>query len=110
MKLISKVNVKGIAHITGGGFEEKLGRILPSNVSAIIDPSAWVHLPIFKLIKRLGKISREEMFKIFNMGIGMAVVVSPKDVNAAIKVLKSSGEKVHEIGAVVGGKGTVIIK
>jgi len=110
MKLISKVKVKGIAHITGGGFEEKLGRILPKNVSAVINSSSWAALPIFSVIQRFGRISKQEMFKTFNMGIGMAVVVSPKDVDAAMKILRSSGEKVCEIGEVVKGRGTVIIK
>lgn len=70
-------HVKGLAHITGGGFCDNIKRILPSNTSAVIRKKSWDPLPIFKLIQRLGKISDEEMYRVFNMGIGMVVIVEP---------------------------------
>jgi len=113
LKLVEKVKVKGIAHITGGGFPEKLGRILPRSVTAIIDSSSWRPLPIFGASARSGKISKAEMFKTFNMGIGMAVVVGRSDVARSIKTLKACGERAYEIGTIrsaSSGKRGVIIK
>jgi len=110
LKLIEKVKVKGIAHITGGSFGEKLGRVLPKGVSAVIDTSAWKPQPIFMVIQKFGRISKAEMYRAFNMGIGMAVVVKKKEAEKALKVLKATGEKALPIGEIVKGKGKVEIK
>ncbi len=112
LKLIKKVKVKGIAHITGGSFGEKLGRILPKGVGAVIDSACWMPNPIFLVIQKFGRISKNEMFKTFNMGVGMVVVVGKKDVKGSLKVLKASREKAFVIGEVVGakGKGRVAIR
>jgi len=107
LKLIQKVSVKGIAHITGGSFGEKLGRILPKGAGAVIDSSSWRPQPVFLVIQKYGKISKDEMFKTFNMGIGMVVVVSKKDVDKALKVLKACGEKALVIGEIIKAKGKV---
>jgi len=107
LKLIHKVKVKGIAHITGGSFGEKLGRILPKGVGAVINSKAWRPHPIFNVIQKFGRIPKEEMFRTFNMGIGMVVVVAKKDVDKALKTLKGSGEKTVVIGEAVKGKGGV---
>lgn len=72
--------IKGLAHITGGGFYDNIKRILPPRCSAIIRKKAWQPLPVFTLIQNLGRVPEEEMYRVFNMGIGMAVIVDKKDV------------------------------
>jgi len=109
LSLIEKVNVKGIAHITGGGLPENVARVLPKGTKALIYRKRWVPQAIFKVIERLGGISRGEMFKTFNMGIGMVVVVSQKESRKAIKELARSGEKAVLIGDIAKGKGQVEI-
>ena len=109
LSLIGKFNIKGIAHITGGGFPENVGRILPKGVKAVIYRGRWEPQLIFKLIKGYGSINDDEMFKTFNMGIGMAVVVSKKDSAKVMKKLVSLGEKPILIGDIVKGKREVEI-
>jgi phosphoribosylformylglycinamidine cyclo-ligase len=97
--------VKGLAHITGGGFLENIPRILPEGVSVEINRGTWPELPIFGLMQKLGNVSDHEMFRTFNMGIGMIVIVeaiSAVDVRAALAGC-------FEVGAVVGGTGDVIL-
>ena len=77
--LDSGIDVRGIAHITGGGFLENIPRILPKNLNAEIEKGSWPMLPIFPLIQKIGKVSEKEMYTVFNMGIGMVLVVSPKE-------------------------------
>ncbi len=93
--------IKGLAHITGGGFLENIPRILPEGVSVEINRGTWPELPIFGMMQRLGNVSDHEMFRTFNMGIGMAVICSPE--NAA-------GLGFTAIGSVVEGDGSVIIQ
>lgn len=107
--LIEKINVKGISHITGGGFYENIPRILPENVDAKIDVSGWELPPIFKLIQEKGNIDLEEMFSTFNMGIGMIIVVKERDVKEAVSVLKELGEDAKIIGEIVKGSKQVIL-
>ena len=79
--------VHGMAHITGGGYNENVPRILPEGVTASFDTSSWPVLPVFQLIQQRGEISSEEMYEVFNMGIGLVLMVSPADadeVRAAI--------------------------
>jgi len=79
--------VHGMAHITGGGYTENVPRILPEGVTAAFDTAAWPVLPVFQLIQQRGGISSEEMYEVFNMGIGLVLMVSPEDaeeVRAAI--------------------------
>jgi len=107
--LIKEISVKGIAHITGGGFYENIPRILPENVDAKIDVDAWEVPPIFKLIKQKGNISDKEMFSTFNMGVGMAIVISKEDVDKSIQLLNSLGESANIIGEIVKGQKQVIL-
>lgn len=107
--LIEKINVKGISHITGGGFYENIPRILPENVDAKIDVSGWELPPIFKLIQEKGNVDLEEMFSTFNMGIGMIIVVKERDVKEAVSVLKELGEDAKIIGEIVKGSKRVIL-
>ena len=83
-KLVSPVmeKVHGMAHITGGGYVENVPRILPAGVTASFDTAAWPVLPIFQLIQQRGEISSEEMYEVFNMGIGLVLMVSPDDAEA----------------------------
>ena len=100
-KLVDKIEVKGLAHITGGGFTDNIPRILPEGVGVVIDKKTWKPLPVFEMIAKLGNLEDNEMYRTFNMGIGMCIFVSPKDLNKALKVLKTSGEKPLVIGDVV---------
>ena len=109
LSLIDKFKVKGIAHITGGGLPENVGRILPKGVGAVIYRSRWEPQLIFKMIKGYGSINDDEMFKTFNMGIGMVVVVSKKDSANVMKKLAGLGEKPIQIGEIIKGKREVEI-
>ena len=101
----SPVEIKGIAHITGGGFIDNIPRILPNNCTAVIKKGSWEILPIFKIIQREGSVPDEDMFRTLNMGIGLVVVVSGKDVEYAITHLNKNGFKSWEIGVIEeGGK------
>lgn len=97
--------IKGLVHITGGGFIENIPRILPKGVSVEITTGSWPELPIFGLIQRLGNVDRDEMFRTFNMGIGMAVVCSKDDANETKVALKNC----FDIGRIVKGDGIVKI-
>lgn len=100
--------VKGLAHITGGGLTENVPRILPKGCAAHIDRGAWPVPPIFPFIQRLGGISEEEMFRVFNMGIGMVVVVSPYHAAAAMRRLERFGERAYLLGEVRRGRPEVV--
>ncbi|MEE8637825.1 MAG: phosphoribosylformylglycinamidine cyclo-ligase [Candidatus Margulisiibacteriota bacterium] len=109
LKLIKRYRIKGIAHITGGGLLENVARILPKKVQAVIDLYSW-HIPmIFRLIQKLGKVNQDEMYKTFNMGIGMVVVVEARHVNKILNFLKKQREKAYLIGEIGKGKREVII-
>lgn len=94
--------VKGLAHITGGGLIDNLPRILPDACDAVIDTRTWKVPPLFTVIEEGGKVPREEMYQVFNMGIGMAVVVAEKDAAAAVRALKA-----RHIGEIEEGQGIV---
>jgi len=103
LEVIRNVDVKGISHITGGGFFENIPRILPENVDAEITMGSWDKPQIFNLIKEKGNVSTEEMFKTFNMGIGMMLVVSPDKKDNVLEILKSKGETGYVIGKIIEG-------
>lgn len=108
LDLISKVNVKGVSHITGGGFYENIPRMLPDGISAKIVKGSWTIPPIFALLQKEGNISEHDMFNTFNMGVGMAVVVDKADADKAVEILKESGEQAFVIGETVSGGDGVI--
>lgn len=108
LDLISKVNVKGISHITGGGFYENIPRMLPDGISAKIKKGSWKVLPIFDLIQKEGGISEHDMYNTFNMGVGMAVVVDKADAEKAVEILKGNGEEASVIGETVSGDDGVL--
>lgn len=93
--------IKGVAHITGGGFIENIPRMIPAGLAASIKIGTWSIPPIFDIIKRAGGIDDKEMFNVFNMGIGMVLAVDPANENQALKTLESVGETGHVIGSIV---------
>ena len=101
MELLKSVKVKGISHITGGGFYENIPRSIPDGLGAKIAKSDVKVLPIFKLIAERGGISERDMFNTFNMGVGMSIVVAPEDADRAIEILKSNGEQAYVVGSII---------
>lgn len=101
MALLSKVAVKGISHITGGGFYENIPRSIPDGLGAKIEKSAVRVLPIFDLIAKKGGIPERDMFNTFNMGVGMSVVVGQNDVDTALAILRAHGEEAYVLGEIV---------
>jgi phosphoribosylformylglycinamidine cyclo-ligase len=91
------IDIRGMAHITGGGFQDNLPRVLPENVSAVIQRGTWPELPIFKLIQQQGNIADDEMFHVFNMGLGMLVIIPPEQVNRLDAGLPDAAYVVGEI-------------
>jgi len=109
MALFEKVRVKGVTHVTGGGFYENLPRCMPAGLSAEIKKSDLRILPIFDLIAKEGGIPERDMFNTFNMGVGMTAIVSPEDVDTALAVLHEQGEDAYVIGKVVESDEGVIL-
>lgn len=109
LKLIEQVKVKGISHITGGGFYENMPRMLREGVALKIDKNSYEVPPIFKLIAERGNIPERDMYNTFNMGIGMAIIVPKNEVEKSLKILKQAGEEAYLIGEVVEGNREVII-
>jgi phosphoribosylformylglycinamidine cyclo-ligase len=103
LKLIEQVNVKGMAHITGGGFIENIPRVLPEGVNVDIAYGSWPILPIFGLMQEKGGITNRDMFTTFNMGIGLVVVVPADQAEQALSVAAELGEKAYRIGTVTEG-------
>ena len=110
LSLLEKVAVKGIAHITGGGFIENIPRILPEGVSAEIVKNSYEVPAVFKVMQEKAEITDEQIYNTFNMGIGMVVCVSPENVEETIASLTASGEEVCVVGRVVEGDRKVILK
>lgn len=103
LKLLEAVEVKGISHITGGGFYENIPRSIPDGLCARIEKKNVRTLPIFDLIAKKGNVSERDMFNTFNMGVGMSVVVAAKDADRAIEVLREAGEQAYVLGEIVTG-------
>lgn len=99
--LVQAVQVKGMAHITGGGMVGNIPRILPSGTGALIFKGSWSVPPIFSLLQEEGKVTEEEMYRVFNMGIGFVVVVSPQDAERAIEIITDERIEAHVIGEIV---------
>ena len=100
LALLEKVKVKGISHITGGGFYENIPRSIPDGLGAVIERKSVRLLPIFDLIANVGGIGERDMFNTFNMGVGMSIVVAEKDVDNALDVLHVNGEDAYVIGTI----------
>ena len=108
LKLFESVEVKGVSHITGGGFYENIPRSLPDGIAAKIERQAVKVLPIFDLIAKRGNIPERDMFNTFNMGVGMSVVVSKDDADKTLEILRSQGEDAYIIGETINGEGVTI--
>jgi len=105
LSLMQRSTVKGMAHITGGGITENVPRVLPANVVAAIDSKTWQMPKLFHWLREGGNVAEQEMFRTFNCGIGMVVIVSAQDADAAIRHLQSEGETVSRIGVIRARKG-----
>ncbi|MBI4209446.1 MAG: phosphoribosylformylglycinamidine cyclo-ligase [Deltaproteobacteria bacterium] len=110
LSLIRNYNIKGIAHITGGGIIENLPRVLPKGCQAVIDKGTWPLPPIFEMIQSGGHIAEEEMWRTFNMGIGMILVVSEKQAEDILIQIQASKEKAYRIGKIEKGSGAPQVK
>jgi phosphoribosylformylglycinamidine cyclo-ligase len=110
LKIKDQFVIKGIAHITGGGIPGNLSRILPKEVDAVIKEDNWEVPPFFKFLEKRGKIDREEMFRVFNMGIGMILVVDSKDSEKIMSYLGKIQQSSYLIGQIIEGSGKVILK
>lgn len=108
--ITEKYDIKGMAHITGGGIGGNFIRILPENIRAIVHPNKWSTQPIFKFLQETGAIERNDMFEAFNMGIGFVLVVKPTEADNIINDLNSSGETAYIIGEIESGKKDIILK
>ncbi|MEO1767149.1 phosphoribosylformylglycinamidine cyclo-ligase [Thiobacter aerophilum] len=104
LALLDRVPVKGMAHITGGGLLENIPRILASSLTAVLDRDAWRMPPIFQWLQAAGNVEQREMYRTFNCGIGMVLVVAPQDAPAARRVLEEAGETVFELGRIAARK------
>ena len=109
LSLIENVNVKGISHITGGGFYENIPRSIPDGLGAKIDKSLVKVLPIFKLIQEKGGITERDMFNTYNMGVGMSVVVPASQVDSALEILRDCGEDAYVIGEIIKSDEKIVI-
>lgn len=105
LALIQEFPIKGIAHITGGGITENLPRVFPAGVRAVVNRRAWPVLPIFDVMAKLGQVEREEMYRVFNMGIGLILVVPPAAADAMIAKASVLGDRGYKIGEIVAAKG-----
>ena len=110
LALFDKVKVKGVLHITGGGFYENIPRSIPDGLCAKIDRASVRVLPIFDLIAKKGNIPERDMFNTFNMGVGMSVVVSASDADKALEILKANGEDAYIIGNVIRSEEKIVIE
>ena len=108
LDVIRNCDVHGVAHITGGGFDENIPRILREGQGIEIEEGSWEILPIFRFLEKYGRIAHREMFNIFNMGIGMVLALDASEADKAIEILKSHGEKASVIGRVTATEGVVI--
>ncbi len=100
LALLKEVEVKGISHITGGGFYENIPRSIPDGLGAVIDKKSIRVLPIFDLIKKEGNISERDMYNTYNMGVGMSIVLAKENEEKALKILKENGEDAYVIGKI----------
>ncbi len=101
MALAEHFLIKGIAHITGGGITENLPRVFPKGVRARVSRAAWSVPPIFDVMSRLGRVDREEMYRIFNMGLGLILVVPPDSVSGVLTRITALGGQGWQIGEIV---------
>lgn len=98
LEVMKSVKIQGMAHITGGGLIENVPRVLPEGIQAVINGQSWERPAIFQWLEKEGNIDRHEMYRVFNNGIGMVVIVRPEDAQKAVQAFRAQGEKVYTIG------------
>jgi len=108
LEVIRNCDVHGISHITGGGFDENIPRILREGQGIEIEEGSWEILPVFRFLEKRGRVAHREMFNIFNMGIGMVIALDESEAQRAIDILAARGERASVIGRVVAGEGVTI--
>lgn len=106
-RLMSRVQVHGMAHITGGGFPDNIPRLLPAGMRAVIDRATWNVPPLFAYLQKAGKVDRDEMYRVFNMGIGFVVIVRPRDVERSLRALSGWKRQATVLGFIESGRGGV---
>jgi phosphoribosylformylglycinamidine cyclo-ligase len=110
LALTQKIDVKGFAHITGGGLTDNIPRVLPDGMEVVLQRRSWARDPVFEWLAATGRIAAAEMYRTFNCGIGMVAVVAPAEVDAALASLRASGETATVIGTVARGARGVVIE
>ena len=110
LPLIREFDIHGMVHITGGGFYENIPRALPDHMGAEVNAAAWEMPPIFRLLQEWGNVDWAEMYRTFNMGIGMVLIVSPEEAQRIAAHLEEQGERVYQIGHVTEGAHEIVIK
>ncbi len=110
LELMKNVSVKGISHITGGGFYENIPRSIPDGLTAVIDKSAVTTPAVFGLLQEKGSIPERDMFNTFNMGVGMSIVVPKESAQEAVNILKGCGEDAYVIGEIAEGDSKIILE
>ena len=108
LEVIRQCNVHGISHITGGGFDENIPRILQEGQGVEVQEGSWEILPVFRFLEKWGGVAHREMFNIFNMGVGMVIALDEAEAEKAIEILTAAGEKASVIGRIVEGEGVTI--
>ncbi len=108
LDVIRQCDVHGISHITGGGFDENIPRILREGQGIAVEEGTWEILPVFRFLERYGRIVHREMFNIFNMGIGMVIALDEREAQKAVDILASHGERASVIGRITDSEGVVI--
>ena len=108
LEVIRNCDVHGISHITGGGFDENIPRILHEGQGIEIDEGSWEILPVFRFLEKYGKVPHREMFNIFNMGIGMVIALDASEAQRAIDLLTAAGERASVIGRITDTPGVAI--
>ena len=109
LKLMAEIGVHGLAHITGGGLVDNVPRVLPEGLEAVLERRSWSRDPVFDWLQSEGRVADEEMYRVFNCGIGMTVQVAPGDADRAIAVLSQAGQPARVIGEVRSGTRGVVI-
>jgi phosphoribosylformylglycinamidine cyclo-ligase len=108
LEVIRQCDVHGICHITGGGFDENIPRVLQPGQGLEIHEGTWEILPVFKMLEKWGNVPHREMFNIFNMGVGMVLALDASEASKAIEILAAHGDKATVIGEVTGTPGVEI--
>ena len=109
LALLREIDVHGIGHITGGGFDENIPRILQPGQGVTVQEGSWEVLPVFRMLEQRGGVRHREMFNIFNMGIGMVLAVNPADAGRTVERLGELGERASVIGRVTDSEGVEIL-